>query len=162
MRVKHQRIDPETGEILPSRVPAYTQRMSKGWQMVKKYSFFTLKEESVLNALADHIDFENAISRKGQRLTPSQMSDLIGEDRRNFTKVFRSLQSKNAVGCWRSHDEEIWYINPSLYRRGHGHKRIATAFHYAAKEHEKNGSSSFSLPHEKYFGSLVTPTTYKD
>ncbi len=123
--------------------------------MVKKYGLFTLKEESVLNALSDHLNYQNQISKGGKLLTPTQMCDEIGEDRRNFMKVLKSLQRKNAVGCWISNGVEIWYVNPALYKRGHGHKSIASAFKATAKERESEGATIFNLPHERYSSALV-------
>lgn len=147
-------VNTSTGEIIP-RSPAYVQRIRKGWQMVRKYGLFTLKEESVLNALSDHLNYQNQIANGEVPLTLTQMCDEIGEDRRNFAKVLKTLQSKNAVGCWSSNGVEIWYVNPALYRRGRGHKEITSSFASAAKERERLGANVFNLPHENYYSSLV-------
>lgn len=151
------RVDLETGELVPERVAAYSQRMRKGWQMVRKYGLFTLKEESVLNALADHLNYRNQIVDGEVPMTPATMARVLFEDRNNFLKVLKSLQRKNAVGCWKSNEIEIWYVNPALYRRGRGHKDISSSFSDAAKERERQGARVFNLPHEKYHSSLVQP-----
>ncbi len=111
----------------------------------------------MLNALSDHLGYQNQIAKGTIPLTPYQMAEEIGEDRRNFMKVMKSLQHKNAIGCWSSNGVEIWYINPALYRRGHGNKTIASSFNVAAKEHERQGATVFNIPHERYFSSLVKP-----
>jgi DNA-binding MarR family transcriptional regulator len=150
-------VDKKTGELIPERMAAYTQRMRKGWQMVRKYGFFTLKEESVLNALADHINYQNEIREGEEPMTPASMARAIGEDGHNFLKTLKSLQRKNAVGCWKSYEVEIWYVNPALYRRGRGHKDIAGAFASTAREREREGAKAFNLPHERYYSSLLRP-----
>ena len=151
------RVDKVTGELVPERVASYSQRMRKGWQMVRKYGFFTLKEESVLNALADHLNYHNQIVDGEVPMTPAAMAKALYEDRVNFHKVLKSLQRKNAIGRWDSNGVEIWYVNPALYRRGRGHKDIASAFSSAAKEKERQGGTIFNLPHEKFRSSLVQP-----
>lgn len=151
------RVDKSTGELIPERVASYSQRMRKGWQMVRKYGFLTLKEESILSALADHLNYRNQIVDGEVPMTPAMMSRAIGEERNNFLKTLKSLQRKNTVGCWRSDDVEIWYVNPALYRRGRGHKEIASAFMSAAKEKERQGAKLFNLPHENFRSSLVQP-----
>lgn len=149
------RIDAETGEILPSRTAAYSQRMRRAWQMARKYGLFTLKEQDILSALSDLINYKNQIAKGDVPLTPTQMAEELFEDRRNFMKVLKSLQSKNAVGCWHSNDVEIWYINPTLYRRGHNHKEISSAFKSAAAEYERLGAKVFNVTHENFYSSLV-------
>lgn len=125
--------------------------------MVRKYGFLTLKERDTLDALADHMNYQNQIVDGNIPMTPAMMARAIYEDPRNFHKVLKSLQRKNAVGCWSSNDVEIWYINPALYRRGRGKKDIASAFAATAKQREREGAKLFNLPHENYYSSLTWP-----
>ena len=125
--------------------------------MARKYGLFTLKEENILSGLSDLMNYRNQIAKGDVPLTPTQMAEELFEDRRNFMKVLKSLQSKNAIGCWHSNDVEIWYINPTLYRRGHGHKDISSAFKSAAMERERQGSKVFNVSHEHFYSSLVLP-----
>lgn len=151
------RVDGETGEIMPERIAAYSQRMRRGWQLVKKYGFFSPKEEQILGGLADLMDYENKLVVKGKALTTAQMSAALYEDRRNFMKVFNALKSKNAIIRVTNDDVEVWYVNPCLYRRGRGYKGTSAAFAAVAKEHAEQGGKKFDLPHEKYRSSLVYP-----
>lgn len=54
-------IDQETGEIIHKRVAAYTKRMTRGWDMVRKYGFLTLKERDTVEALSCHLNYQNQI-----------------------------------------------------------------------------------------------------
>lgn len=125
--------------------------------MARKYGLFTLKEQDILSALSDLMNYKNQIAKGEIPLTPAQMAEELFEDRRNFMKVLKSLQSKNAIGCWRSNDVEIWYINPTLYRRGREHKDITSAFKEAAIERERQGSKVFNVSHEHFYSSLIVP-----
>ena len=132
--------------------------MSRGWDMVKKYGFLSLKERDVLSSLADHLDYQNALMDGGVAMTPAMMARAIYEDPRNFHRVLKSLQRKNVMGCWSSNGVNIWYINPDLYRRGQGKKEVASNFKKASIQKEvSEKQKKFSLPHENYYSTLMYP-----
>ena len=126
--------------------------------MVRKYGFLTLKERDVVDALADHMNYQNAIMEGNVAMTPAMMARAIYEDPRNFHKILKALQRKNVVGCWSSDGVQIWYINPALYRRGKGKKDVASNFKAASAQREiQNGQKKFSLPHENYYSTMMYP-----
>lgn len=125
--------------------------------MVRKYGFLTLKERDVVDALVDHMSYENALMDGGIAMTPASMARAIYEDPRNFHKVLKSLQQKNVVGCWSSNGVDIWYINPALYRRGRGKKDVASNFKAASIQKELQGQKNFNLPHENYHSNMMWP-----
>lgn len=90
-------------------------------------------------------------------MSPSMMARAIYEDPRNFHKVLKSLQRKNVVGCWKSNEVEVWYINPALFRKGSNKKDIASVFSSTAKMRTREGAKLFNITHENYYSSMTWP-----
>jgi hypothetical protein len=98
----------------------FTKTMLEVWRYVNKKNIFTSAEEKTLHRLSMFLQLNtNAIvSPGGEYMNIERMAIETGIDRSNIRKTIKSLIHKNAVGIWKSGDNEIYYMNPFLYQMG--------------------------------------------
>ena len=113
-------VDTSTGEMQHIKSERFTKTMLEVWRYVNKKNVFTSAEERTLHRLSMFLQLNtNAIvSPGGEYMNIEGMAVETGIDRSNLRKIIKSLIQKNAVGMWKSGDNEIYYMNPFLYQMG--------------------------------------------
>jgi hypothetical protein len=133
-------VDLDTGEVIQGKSERFTQRQTEVWKWMKQAKFLTMSEQCAVNYLADQLQFNtNAIvDTKGQYLNIDGMANSLDMDRSNFRKLLKSLMRKNVIGCWKSADYEIYYMNPYLYKNGEIQKFLYNQFDQEYHERSKH------------------------
>ena len=109
-----------SGEIRYQKSERFIKTMVEVWRYVNKRDIFTASEEKTLHRLSMFLQINtNAIvAQNGDYMGIEKMAEETGIDRSNIRKVVKLLIKKNALGTWKSGENEIYYMNPFLYLMG--------------------------------------------
>lgn len=87
---------------------------------MNRQNLFTTAEEKTLNRLSIFLQINTnaVVSPNGSYMGVEEMAKETGIDRSNIRKAVKTLIGKNALGMWRSGENEIYYMSPFLYQMG--------------------------------------------
>ncbi len=113
-------VEVNTGEVHYQKSERFVKTMLEVWRYMNKKNTFTLAEEKTLHRLSMYLQLNtNAIvSSNGEYMNIEKMAEETGIDRSNIRKVVKELVKKNALGMWKSGENEIYYMNPFLFAMG--------------------------------------------
>ena len=130
-----------TDEVsLKGRKAGFSIRPREVWKHMRQQGVFSDKEKVILSELADYLSYENAIADKNGPMNLAAMADELGYDLSNFSKVFRGLMKKNALGCFDSGTNKTYYMNPDLYCRGGRKPWLEQQFSHKATMSSREGA----------------------
>ena len=113
-------VDLSTGEGHFVKSERFVKTMMEVWRYMNRQNVFTAAEEKTLHRLSMFLQLNtNAlVSPGGNYMNIERMAYETGIDRSNIRKAVKVLIGKNALGMWRSGENEIYYMNPFLYQMG--------------------------------------------
>jgi len=113
-------VDLKTGEGHHIKAERFIKTMLEVWRYVNKRDIFTASEEKTLHRLSMFLQINTnaVVAQNGDYMGIEKMAEETGIDRSNIRKVVKLLIKKNALGTWKSGDNEIYYMNPFLYQMG--------------------------------------------
>lgn len=113
-------VDMSTGEGHVIKAERFVKTMMEVWRYVNRQNVFTAAEEKTIHRLSMFLQLNtNAlVTPGGDYMNIERMAQETGIDRSNIRKVAKVLIQKNALGMWKSGENEIYYMNPFLYQMG--------------------------------------------